>query len=306
MTDTGPLLVIVTGPTAVGKTHSSIHLANAFSTEIISCDSRQFYKELTIGVARPSDEELASVPHHMIGFRSIQEAYNVYQFETDVLALCAELFATHRVVIMTGGSGLYVRAITQGIDELPDPDPVLREQLKKEFEEEGISTLQDKLKQLDPAYYKEVDTLNPKRLLRAIEVTLTTGVPYSSLRTNQPQKRPFRMIQIGLNTDRKELYERINSRVDEMMEAGLEQEARDLYPSRNLNALNTVGYKELFAYFEGTCILDQAIEKIKTNTRRYAKRQLTWFKKDPEIIWFEPSQLVEIQNYVEEQAGKIG
>ena len=301
MNDPGPSLVIITGPTAIGKTCISIHLAKTFSTEIISCDSRQFYRELNIGVARPGMEELASVPHHMIGFLSIRDSYNVYQFETDALGLCKELFACHAIVIMTGGSGLYIRSIIQGIDDLPDPDPALREQLKKELEEDGICSLQQKLQQLDPEYYNEVDLSNPKRLLRAIEVTITTGIPYSSLRIKQPQKRPFRIIQIGLNTDREDLYDRINERVDEMIEKGLIEEARDLYHCRNLNALNTVGYKELFAYFDGTYSLEQTVEKIKTNTRRYAKRQLTWFRKDPGINWFEPDQLADIQEHVERQ-----
>jgi len=301
MNDPEPSLVIVTGPTAIGKTRISIHLARTFSTEIISCDSRQFYRELNIGVARPSKEELTSVPHHLIGFLSIQDTYNVYKFETDVLALCNELFTRYGIVIMTGGSGLYIHAIIQGIDDLPDPDPALREQLKKELEEKGIFALQQKLNLLDPEYYKEVDLSNPKRLLRAIEVTVATGIPYSSLRIKQPRKRPFRIIRIGLNTDREKLYERINKRVDEMIEEGLVEEARNLYPFRNLNALNTVGYKELFACFDGIFSLEQAIEKIKTNTRRYAKRQLTWFKKDPGINWFEPDQLIDIQKYVEEK-----
>ena len=302
MNDPGPSLVIITGPTAIGKTRISIHFAKTFSTEIISCDSRQFYQELNIGVARPNKEELASVPHHMIGFLSIQDSYNVYQFEQDALALCKELFASHAIVIMTGGSGLYIRSIIQGIDDLPDPDPALRKQLKKEFEEVGISALQQKLNLLDPEYYEEVDLSNPKRLLRAIEVTVTTGIPYSSLRIKQSRKRPFRIIQVGLSTNREDLYDRINERVDEMFEMGLEKEARNLYPFRNLNALNTVGYKELFAYFDGIYSMEKAIEKIKTNTRRYAKRQLTWFRKDPSITWFEPDKLADIQNYVE---GKI-
>jgi len=304
MNDPGPSLVIITGPTAIGKTRISIHLAKTFSTEIISCDSRQFYRELNIGVARPGMEELASVPHHMIGFLSIWDSYNVYKFETDVLALCKELFACHAIVIMTGGSGLYIRSIIQGIDDLPDPDPALREQLKKEFEEVGISALQQKLILLDPEYYKEVDLSNPKRLLRAIEVTVTTGIPYSSLRIKQPQKRPFRIIQIGLNANREDLYDRINERVDEMIEKGLVEEARNLYRYRDLNALNTVGYKELFAYFDGTYSLEQAVEKIKTNTRRYAKRQLTWFRNDLSINWFEPDQLADIQSYIKEQTIK--
>jgi len=304
MNDPGPSLVIITGPTAIGKTRISIHLAKTFSTEIISCDSRQFYRELNIGVARPGMEELASVPHHMIGFLSIWDSYNVYKFETDVLALCKELFACHAIVIMTGGSGLYIRSIIQGIDDLPDPDPALREQLKKEFEEVGISALQQKLILLDPEYYKEVDLSNPKRLLRAIEVTVTTGIPYSSLRIKQPQKRPFRIIQIGLNANREDLYDRINERVDEMIEKGLVEEARNLYRYRDLNALNTVGYKELFAYFDGTYSLEQAVEKIKTNTRRYAKRQLTWFRNDLSINWFEPDQLADIHSYIKEQTIK--
>ena len=298
MTDAFPSLVVITGPTAIGKTRLAIELAKTFSTEIISCDSRQFYQELDIGVARPSAEELKAIPHHMIGFLSVRESYNAYRFENDVLGLCRKLFQLTDRIIMTGGSGLYIQAVTHGIDDLPDPDPALRHELKEKLGSEGIEALKLQLKTLDPEYFHVVDRNNPNRLLRALEVCLTTGRPYSSLRTGQPVQRPFQAIRIGLQTAREILYERINRRVDQMMERGLLDEVQSLYSCKDLNALNTVGYKELFAYLDGHCSLENAVEKIKTNTRRYAKRQLTWLRKDPEIQWFEPENLEAIKEYI--------
>ncbi|MFC2102418.1 tRNA (adenosine(37)-N6)-dimethylallyltransferase MiaA [Bacteroidota bacterium] len=299
MTDVTSSLIVVTGPTAVGKTHLAIELAKAFSSEIISCDSRQFYQELNIGVARPSLAELSSIPHHMIGCISVAESYNAYRFETDVLELCAKLFQQNNKVVMVGGSGLYIHAVTHGIDELPDPDPLLRKRLKEKLQADGIQALASQLKDLDPAYYELVDKENPKRLLRALEVCLTTGVPYSSLRKGDPVQRPFHVIKIGLYLEREVLYERINSRVDMMMENGLLDEVKALYPYRDLNALNTVGYKELFTFLDDQCSLNEAVEKIKTNTRRYAKRQLTWLRRDPEIRWFKPNELETVRKYIE-------
>ncbi|TSA30617.1 MAG: tRNA (adenosine(37)-N6)-dimethylallyltransferase MiaA [Bacteroidetes bacterium] len=301
MTDPVPTLIILAGPTAVGKTSLAIDLARNLSTEIISCDSRQFYRELNIGVARPSEEELRAVPHHMIGFLPVTRHYNAYRFETDVLALCHRLFRRTNRLIMAGGSGLYIHAVAHGIDELPDPDPALRQKLKEDLEVQGIEALQQQLKKLDPGYFGEVDRNNPKRLLRALEICLSTGRSYSSLRTGKPVPRPFRIVKIGLQTDRQSLYTRINQRVDRMMEQGLLDEVRSLLPFKELNALNTVGYKELFAFIDGYWSLEEAVEKIKTNTRRYAKRQLTWLRKDPDIRWFEIDQLVEIQNYIEKK-----
>lgn len=283
-----PCLVVITGPTASGKTSLAIEVAAYYSTEIISCDSRQFYRELTIGVARPSPAQLARIPHHMIGFLSIHDSYHVSRFETDVLTLLDNLFQKHRIVVMAGGSGLYLHAITHGIDLLPDPDEALRMELKENYRKYGLPFLQDQLQKLDPEYYHRVDIHNPNRLLRAIEVGLTTGKTYSSLRLNRPKQRSFRIIKAGLDPGREPLYDRINDRVDRMMEEGLLEEAQSLYPFRHLNALNTVGYKELFHYIGQTVSLDHAIDRIKTNTRRYAKRQLTWFRKDEKISWINP------------------
>ncbi|MBE0647932.1 MAG: tRNA (adenosine(37)-N6)-dimethylallyltransferase MiaA [Bacteroidales bacterium] len=299
MTDALPSLIVITGPTAVGKTRLAIELAKILSSEIISCDSRQFYKEMNIGVARPSPKELNEVPHHMISFLSVADPYNAFRFEKEVLRLTEKLFRSNSKAIMVGGSGLYIHAVTHGIDELPDPDPELRLKLKERLLREGIEALQTELKRLDPHYFGTVDRENPKRLLRALEVCLTTGLPYSSLRKGQAAPRPFRTVRIGLNTDRMKLYERINHRVDSMMQNGLLDEVRSLESYKELNALNTVGYKELFSFLEGKCSLEEAVEKIKTNTRRYAKRQLTWLKKDPEIRWFEPDELEAILKYIE-------
>ncbi len=299
MTDASPSLIAITGPTAVGKTHLAIQLAEIYSSEIISCDSRQFYKELNIGVAKPSLQELEAIHHHMIGFLTISDSYNAFRFEADVINLCNKLFQSNSKVIMVGGSGLYMHAVTHGIDDLPDPDPLLRQQLKMKLLTEGVDALRLELKRLDPIFFAEVDQDNPKRLLRALEVCLTTGIPYSSLRRGEPVQRPFRTIKIGLSMDRETLYRKINRRVDLMMESGLLDEAKSLYPFKDLNAMNTMGYKELFAFLEGKYSLEEAVEKIKTNTRRYAKRQLTWLKKDPEIRWFDPNEVKAIQGYVE-------
>ncbi len=298
MSDALPSLIVITGPTGIGKTRLAIDLAKTYSTEIISCDSRQFYRELNIGVAPPSVEEMETVPHHMVGFLSVRDTYNAHRFENDVLGLCRKLFQLSNRVIMAGGSGLYIHAVTHGIDDLPDPDPALRLQLKEKLRTEGIESLQLQLKSVDPVYYLEVDTKNPNRLLRALEVSITAGQPFSSLRTKQSVTRPFQAIMIGLMTTREDLYQRINQRVDQMMEDGLLDEVRSLYAYKEFNALNTVGYKELFSFLDGTYSLADAVEKIKTNTRRYAKRQLTWLKKDPGIRWFDPADLDAIQEYI--------
>jgi len=297
-TDPSRWLIVVTGPTAVGKTSVSIEIAKHFSTEIISADSRQFFKEISIGTARPSVEELRTVHHHFIGHLSIADRYNVSGFEMDALKLLELLFQHHRVIVMTGGSGLYINAVCHGIDELPDPDPALRELLRELLKTQGIIPLQEKLCELDPVYYKQVDQDNPIRLIRAIEVSVMTGLPYSSFRKNKPKPRSFKTVKIGLTRDRPELFERINSRVDQMMMNGLLEEARNVYPFRHVNALNTVGYKELFAFFDGLMTLEEAIEKIRTNTRRFARRQLTWFDKDKDIRWFHPDEYQKIINYI--------
>jgi len=281
-------LIVVAGPTAVGKTAFSIKLAQHYKTEILSADSRQFYRDMRIGTAYPEAVELAAVKHHFVGNLSISDEYNVARYEDEALALLDDLFLKHDLVILSGGSGLYIDAVCRGIDDLPDHDPELRQKLKEELEETGIEMFGEKLKKLDPEYYEVVDLNNPNRLLRALEVCLQTGETYTSLRKNTSKSRSFHIIKIGLNTEREMLFRRISDRVDKMMEKGLLDEAGSLLPLREHNALNAVGYKELFAYFDGDITLERAVENIKTNTRRYAKRQLTWFKRDEEMRWFEP------------------
>lgn len=288
------LLLVIAGPTAVGKTSLGIQIARLLDTHIISADSRQFYREMSLGTAVPSGDELAAAPHHFIHHLSVHESYNVSRFESDVLSLLDRLFLSHPVVLMIGGSGMYINAVCHGIDLLPDPDPAIRLQLKESLRRSGISALQDELKQVDPEYAKQVDLANPARLIRALEIYRSTGMSCSTLRTNIPKNRPFRIVKIGIDLPREILNHRINGRVDTMIAAGLVGEAEKLYTLRHLNALNTVGYKELFDYLDGILTLGQAIEKIKTNSRRYAKRQLTWFRKDPAIRWFHPDNMSEI------------
>ncbi|HTD39158.1 MAG TPA: tRNA (adenosine(37)-N6)-dimethylallyltransferase MiaA [Mucilaginibacter sp.] len=278
-------LIVIAGPTAVGKTAVAIKLAQQLNTEIISADSRQFYREMSIGTAKPDAEELSQVKHHFINSHSITENFTVGDFEKQALQLLDELFKTHDDVIMAGGSGLFIQAVTQGFDVLPVADPGIRTNLNQEFTEKGIEYLQEKLKSADLIYYKQVDLNNPQRLIRALEVFETTGKPFSSYRMAVASKRPFESIKIGLNLPREVLYGRINQRVDIMVKQGLVEEVRSLLPYRHLNALNTVGYSELFDYFDGKTDLNTAIELIKQNTRRFAKRQLTWFRKDKEIKW---------------------
>lgn len=294
-------LIVVQGPTGIGKSNLSVQLAKHFNTEIISSDSRQLFKELSIGTAVPSPDELSQVPHHLIHSHSIHDDYNASRFETEALELIERLFSSHNQLIMTGGSMLYVDAVCKGIDFQPDVDPAIRKSLVKEWEEKGIEHLRLKLKQLDETYYQQVDLKNPKRLIRALEVCLMTGKPYSSFRKETIKKRPFKIIKIGLNMDREALYSRINQRVDQMIAEGLEDEARKIYPFRHLNSLNTVGYKELFAHFDGAISLEKAIELIKRNTRRYARKQLTWLRKDEHINWFHPDNLDEIITFTEQQ-----
>lgn len=279
------VLKVLEGPTAVGKTALAIEWALREKTEIVSADSRQFYRELNIGVARPSVEELAAVPHHFIATKSIFNYYSVSQYETEALALLEQLFSRHDTVVLSGGSGLYVNALCKGIDPLPDPDPALRQRLKDIEAHEGIEALQQMLLEKDPVFYREVDLHNPMRLRRALEVCLTSGKPYSDLRTNTCKERPFVIERYALNRPKEILHERINRRVDVMLENGLMEEAKALYPHRQLNALQTVGYRELFDHFDGKISLEQAITDIKTNTRRYAKRQLTWLRKQADLVW---------------------
>ena len=294
-------LIVILGPTAIGKTALSIKLARHFNTEIISSDSRQLFKEMKIGTAVPSTEELNSVKHHFIGNLSISDYYNVSKFENDALQKLDDIFLKKNLAIMVGGSGLYIDAVCKGIDDLPDPDRKLRHEINEIFKSSGIETLQKKLKELDPEYYLIVDLKNPKRLMRAIEVCLQTGKTYTSLRKNKSGKRDFNIIKIGLNCEREKLFDRINLRVDKMINEGLLDEVKELYKHKNLNSLNTVGYKEIFDFLDNKTTFEQAIENIKTNTRRYAKRQLTWFKRDEVIKWFHPTEKNEIILYLSEK-----
>ncbi len=298
MRNSGKYLVVIAGPTAVGKTDIAIQVAGKFGTEIISADSRQLYSEMTIGTAKPDAIQLAQVKHHFIGQLSIHDYYNVSLFENQVLEVLNSLFQMHDVVVMAGGSGLYIDAVCLGIDDFPDPRPELRKYLKGIYLDEGIVKLQEMLFQLDPEYYAVVDIQNPNRLLRALEVCHTTGRKFSEQRSNNTKKRDFNIVKIGLNLPRPELFNRIGLRVDQMIENGLVQEVESLLPFRHLNALNTVGYKEIFEFIDSQITIEQAIENIKTHTRRYAKRQLTWFNRTDEYTWFGPSQLNEITSYL--------
>jgi tRNA dimethylallyltransferase len=292
------ILLVISGPTAVGKSDLCIKLAKKFNTSIISSDSRQFFKEMNIGTAKPTEEELALVPHFFINSLSVYEGYDVHKFETEVLDMLNWLFKMRSLVIMTGGSGLYIDAVTKGLDDIPPVEEGIREELNELYNREGIVILQKKLSKADPHYYKKVDLQNPQRLIRALEVTMGTGKPYSSYRINNRPKRPFRVIKIGLNRDREELYGRINERMDEMIKQGLFEEAASLYHLRHLNALQTVGYKEIFGFMEGKYDREEAIRLLKRNSRRYAKRQLTWLKRDEEYAWFHPEQAEEITKYI--------
>ncbi len=287
-------MVCIVGPTAVGKTNVAITLAQQFSTEIVSADSRQFFKEMSIGTAKPSPAELAAAPHHFINSHSITEAFSVGDFEKSGLHLLEDLFKKHSIVFLAGGSGLYVQAISQGFDNLPKAPPELRAQLNEQLAKEGIEVLQKHLEALDPTYYAEVDIYNTQRIIRALEVCISTGQPFSTFRKHATNERPFELLTIGLNTERSQLYDRINKRVDVMMEQGLLAEVEILLPYRELNALQTVGYQELFDYLEGKKSLEKAVEEIKQHTRNFAKRQLTWFRKNTETHWFEPLQLAEM------------
>lgn len=280
-------LIIILGPTAVGKTEYSLNLAERLQTEILSCDSRQMFREMKIGTAAPSEDELKRVPHHFIGNLSIHDYYSCGKYEIEALQKCEELFKKHDTLVMTGGSMLYIDAVCNGIDEMPDIDEELRNSLWERYEKEGIESLRQELKILDPKYAQKVDPKNGKRIIHALEICLQAGKPYSEIRKNQKKERPFDIQKIGIYREREELNHRINLRVDKMFEQGLYEEALGLYPFKHLNSLNTVGYKELFAHFDGQCSLEEAKEKIKTDTRRYAKKQMTWFKKDEDIKWIE-------------------
>lgn len=291
-------LIIITGPTAIGKTGLAVFIAKFLKTEIISFDSRQFYKEMKIGTAVPTDEERAEVPHHFIQNLSIHQDYTVGDFEKDALQKLEELFQKHDTVVMVGGSGMFEKAVTEGLDEFPEIDKSIREELNQEFENQGIQPLQNELQQVDPEYFEQVDINNPVRIIRALEIYRGTGKPFSSFRKKQTAPRNFNLIKIGLELPREEIYERINRRVDLMMEEGLLEEVQSLYEFKHLNSLQTVGYKELFDYLDGKTELDFAVDEIKKNTRRYAKRQLTWYRKDENIKWFSPFEKEEILDHI--------
>lgn len=291
-------LIILLGPTGVGKTELSLKIAEKLGSPILSCDSRQLYKNLTIGTAAPSGAQLQQVIHYFVGTLELTDYYSASMYEEETLLLLASLFNNHTNILMTGGSMMYIDAVCKGIDELPTIDEQLRKDLLDLYNEKGLEPIREQLKLLDPEFYNVVDLKNHKRVIHALEVCLMTGKPYSSLRTNTKKERPFNIIKIGLKRDREELYERINLRVEQMMKDGLLEEARKVYPYKGLNSLNTVGYKELFNYFDGIWDLDFALEKIKQNTRIYSRKQMTWFKKDEEIHWFHPNQEKEIMDFV--------
>lgn len=284
---TDKTLVVIVGATATGKTDLSIAMAQDYHSEILSADSRQFYREMPIGTAAPTPDQLQAVPHHFIATRSITEEYSCGRYEVDALALLEQLFHTHDTLFLVGGSGLYIDAICNGMDAMPETDPALRELLTTVARNEGLEPLCSQLQELDPAYYAVVDRSNPQRVIRALEICIQTGRPYSEVRSGAIKQRPFRIIKLGIRYPREILYDRINRRVELMVEAGLEQEARTLYPLRHLNALQTVGYREWFDYFEGKYDRQTAIELIQRNSRRYAKRQETWFRRDLAIHWIE-------------------
>lgn len=292
-------LIIVLGPTAIGKTSLSIQLAKHFNTEIISADSRQFYKELLIGAAPPSAKELSEVKHHFIQHLSVSQDYNVGKFEEDAILKIEELFTKNDKVIMVGGSGLYIDAICKGFDKMPETPSEIREEVISLYKKNGIEFLQNEVQQKDPVFYNEVDRNNPQRLLRALEVMYSTNKTFSSFRNKKDKKRNFKIIKIGLETDRELLYNRINQRVDIMMENGLLQEVKSLTHFKNKNSLQTVGYKELFEHLEGKITLEEALNKIKQNSRRFAKRQITWFKKDSSTTYFSPENLDKIIEFIE-------
>lgn len=293
-----PALIVLTGPTGVGKTELSLSIAEHFHTSIISADSRQLYADLKIGTAAPTPEQLARVPHYFVGTLKLTDYYSAAQYETDVLGKLEKLFHTHETVVLTGGSMMYIDAICKGIDDIPTVDSETRTLMLRRYEEEGLEKLCAELRLLDPEYYKTVDLKNPKRVIHALEICYMTGKTYTSFRTRTCKKRPFRIVKIGLTREREELYRRINHRVDQMIQEGLEEEARQVYPYKHLNSLNTVGYKEMFKYLDGEWTLDFATDKIKQNSRIYSRKQMTWFRRDTDITWFHPDQKEEIIQHI--------
>lgn len=293
--------VFICGPTAVGKTKIAIELAHWLETEIVSFDSRQFYRELKIGAAPPDADELQAVKHHFIGNLSVEDNLSAGAFEKRALQSMNGIFQQHDALILVGGSGLYMKALLEGFDQLPEVPAETRARINQQYQDSGLPYLQEEVAKRDPEYYAQVDRQNPQRLIRALEIMESSGQKFSFFRQKRKAKRDFRSLKVGLNMPRQKLYERINLRVDKMMEAGLLQEARSLYPLREKNALQTVGYRELFAHFEGKYDLETAVEEIKKSSRRYAKRQLTWFRRDDEIKWFDPDNLTDIKTYLSER-----
>lgn len=293
-------LITLLGPTGVGKTELSLKVAERLGSPIISSDSRQLYRDLPIGTAAPTPEQRARVKHYFVATLNLTDYYSASQFESDVLELLAQLHVSIPHVVMTGGSMMYIDAVCNGIDDIPTVTPAIREAIYQQYEKEGLAPILEELKSADPKHFMEVDRQNYKRVIHAVEICRMTGKPYSSFRTHTAKERPFKVIKIGLNRDREELYDRINQRVDQMMEAGLLEEAQTVYPYRALNSLNTVGYKELFNYLSGDWTLEQAVEKIKRNSRVYARKQITWFKRDSEIRWFHPDEEQAIFQYIEQ------
>ncbi len=296
-----PVLIVLIGPTGVGKTELSLSIAEKYHTSIISSDSRQLYKDLKIGTAAPTHDQLKRVSHYFVGTLELTDYYSAAQFETEVLKKLEELFKANPVVVMTGGSMMYVDAVCKGIDDIPTVDKETRELMLHRYESEGLEQLCAELRVLDPEYYRIVDLKNPKRVIHALEICYMTGKTYTSFRTRNTKERPFQIIKIGLTRNREELYQRINQRVDEMIKEGLLEEAKSVYAYKHLNSLNTVGYKEIFNYLDGEWELPFAIEKIKQNSRIYSRKQMTWFKRDPEITWFHPAQAEEIMKFLEER-----
>jgi tRNA dimethylallyltransferase len=296
------ILIVLLGPTGVGKTDVSIDIAVRFNCEIISADSRQFFREMRIGTAVPADLQLNTIKHHFIGSKSVKDYYSASLFERDVLDLLPGLYSKNNIIIMSGGSGMYIDAVCNGIDDIPDVDPVIREKYISKYREEGVEGLRAALKLLDPVHYANVDLRNHKRIMRALEICETAGIPYSSFLLKHKRERDFSVIKIGLVRTRDDLYNRINSRVDNMVIEGLEEETRHLVKFRNLNALNSVGYKEFFDYFDGKTTREKAIELIKRNSRRYAKRQITWWCKDKDIKWYHPEQVQDIIQFIEKES----
>jgi len=291
-------LVLVVGPTAVGKSELCLNLAKKFQTEIVSCDSRQFYRELHLGTAKPSPEEMEEVPHHFIDSLSIEDAYDVRKFEQEALLVLERLFASKKVVVMAGGSGLYAQAVVHGLDEVPSADPQMRKEIITSYEVMGLEWLQSEVERVDPKFFDKVDRNNPQRLMRALEVFRCSGLKFSSFRIKSKVHRPFQTLKIGLDLPREELYHRIDQRMENMLSRGLFEEARSLFDKRHLNALQTLGYTEIFGFLEGKYDKEEMFRLLKRNSRRYAKRQLTWFRKDNQITWFHPSQEEDILHYL--------